>query len=430
MNHTPDMNDTPAYDVAVIGGGPAGMMAAITAAQAGAKVVLLEKNHNLGKKLLITGGGRCNVTNNKPNVREMLSQYKTEGKFLFSTFMQHGVAESMQWFESRDVPLKEENEGRLFPVTESAQTIRDVLADEIQKLGIEVRTHLQVNTLHREQSEFNIVCKNNQVIMARTCILATGGTARPETGSTGEGLQWLAKLGHTVVENSFALVPITLSTQWTKNLSGITLPECKVTVLADGKKYTTAKGKILFTHVGLTGPTILNLSKTIGELLSYGPVTIQLDVFPGVDSAKMNELMKTTLTNNINKKVRNSLSELLPTAVIKELLMQCGIDPDTQGNAVTKTERVRLIEYMKAVPLSVSGLLGKNKAVASAGGVLLKEIDFRTMESTIVPQLYLTGDVLNINRPSGGYSLQLCWSTGVVAGEHAANSAINKPNEA
>ena len=418
------MNTQLHYDVVVIGGGPAGMMAASKAAVRGAKVILLEKNPMLGKKLLITGGGRCNVTNNKPVVREMLSQYKSEGKFLFSTFMQHGVQESIDWFTDRSVPLKEENEGRLFPTTERAQTIRDALATELAKLQVVVHNTAPVTAMEKTDTGFEVSLFSGEKIYGRTCILATGGAARPETGSTGEGFEWLKKFGHTVVENTFALVPITLQTTWTKKLSGVTLPECKITLLADGLKHSAVKGKILFTHVGVTGPTILNMSKTVGELLSYGPVTLLIDVFPGIDSAEMNTMIQTVLRKNNNKKARNALADLVPTAVAKELLILCEIDGETQCNSVTKAQRVRLIALLKAIPLEVKGLLGKDKAVVSSGGVALEEIDFKTMESKLISGLYIVGDVLNINRPSGGYSLQLCWSTGAVAGVAAAHSQL------
>jgi len=411
------------YPVVVIGGGPAGMMAAASAAQSGVSVLLLEKNSHLGKKLLITGGGRCNVTNNKPVVREMLSQYQSEGKFLFSTFVQHGVQESIDWFNQRGVPLKEENEGRLFPLTQKAQTIRDALALELEKHPVTIQANAPVTSIQKEKDVFTIQLTDGQTLTADACIVATGGSARPETGSTGEGFEWLKQLGHTVVENTSALVPITLQSNWSKTLSGITMPECKITLLADGQKHSVVKGKILFTHVGVTGPTILNMSKTVGELLSYGPVTLSVDLFPGVDSAHMNTMIQDVLQKNNNKKVRNALAELLPAAVAKAMLTLCDIDGQTQCNSITKTQRVQLIELLKAVPLEVSGLLGKDKAVVSSGGVVLKEVDFRTMESKVVSHLYLVGDVLNVNRPSGGYSLQLCWSTGAVAGAAAAHSS-------
>jgi predicted Rossmann fold flavoprotein len=418
------------FDVVVIGGGPAGMMAASQASSHGAQVLLLEKNPILGKKLLITGGGRCNVTNNKPVVREMLSQYKSEGKFLFSPFMQHGVSESIEWFAERQVKLVEENEGRLFPESNSAQTIRDTLAMDLQQRKVEVQTGAQVRNIEKDEKCFSVTLTSGDVIKSRACIVATGGSARPETGSTGEGFEWLQGMGHTVKENSFALVPLTLHTSWSKKLSGITIPDCKITIVVDGQKHSSVKGKLLFTHVGVTGPTILNMSKTVGELLSYGNVILLVDLFPGADSAHMNDMVQTVLQNNANKKIRNAFTDILPTALIKEILLQCKIDTETQCNSVTKKERIALIEYLKAVPLEVSGLLGKDKAVVSSGGVVLEEIDFKTMESKVVPGLYLIGDVLNINRPSGGYSLQLCWTTGSVAGESAAGFVKSEQNKA
>lgn len=418
------------FDVVVIGGGPAGMMAASKAADTGATVLLLEKNPILGKKLLITGGGRCNVTNNKPVVREMLSQYRSEGKFLFSTFMQHGVAESMEWFASRNVALKEENEGRLFPESNSAQTIRDTLAEDLKQQQVYVQTNAAVTKIEQQAGNFHVTVQSGEVFQGKSCVVGTGGSARPETGSTGEGFRWLKSMGHTIKENSFALVPLTLHTQWTQKLSGITIPHCKITIVVDGQKHSAVKGKLLFTHVGVTGPTILNMSKTVGELLSYGAVTLLVDLFPGADSVQMNEMVRTILHDNANKKVRNAFSELLPAALSKEIVRQCHIDTETQCNSITKKERVALIEYLKAVPLEVSGLLGKEKAVVSSGGVVLEEIDFKTMESKVANGLHLVGDVLNINRPSGGYSLQLCWSTGSVAGEHAAKWALNEQNKA
>jgi hypothetical protein len=398
------------------------MMAAATAAGAGLKVVLLEKNRVLGKKLSITGGGRCNVTNNKPVVREMLSQYKTEGKFLFSPFMQHGVTESISWFTDKGVPFIEENEGRLFPHTQSAQTITDTMVNELNRTGVIVRLSVAVESVKPEAGGFVVQCQNGEVVSAKKCIVATGGTARPETGSTGEGFSWLQTLGHTVVENSFALVPLTIRDAWAKRLSGIAIKTCKITIVAEGKKLSAQTGKLLFTHVGVTGPTILNMSKTVGEFLLYGPVTLLLDLFPGVDSQAMNTLFSELFTRNNNKKVRNAFSELLPTALVKELLLLVDIDGETQCNAILREQRLRLLGLVKAVPLQVSGLLGKDKAVVSAGGVRLEEVNFKTMESKVVPGLFLVGDVLNINRPSGGYSLQLCWTTGFVAGSSAAKN--------
>lgn len=412
-------------DVVVIGGGPAGMMAALSAMQTSATVVLLEKNNVLGKKLLITGGGRCNVTNNKPVVREMLSMYKAEGKYLFSTFMQHGVKETLDWFTGHGVDTVEENEGRLFPSTKKAETIQQALVQALAKSDVQVMSESMVSAIIKTDDGFTINLSGGGTIEAKKCIVATGGTTRPETGSTGEGMRWLAALGHTIVPNSFALVPLTLKSDWTQTLSGLTLADIKLTIVADDKKHSSQEGKVLFTHVGVTGPTILNMSKTVGDLLEYADVTIKLDMFPGKDPAAVDQIIKDVFAADSNKKIRNALSQLFPAAFVKAVLEQCQIDAETKCNSVSRADRIKLGQYVKGVPLPVKGLLGKDKAIVSAGGVDLDEVDFKTMESKVVPGLYVIGDVLNINRPSGGYSLQLCWTTGAVAGEWAGKSAIN-----
>lgn len=397
------------------------MMAAARAAERGKRVLLLEKNPSLGKKLLITGGGRCNVTNNKPDVRTMLAEYKTAGKFLFSTFSQHGVRETTGWFRTRRVPFVEENDGRMFPKTEEAKTVYDVLVQELAKHKVEVKLKQEVTSIeHRAKSGiFTIHRSAGTPILARSCVIATGGTSRPETGSTGDGFVWAKSLGHTVVPNNFALVPLSLKNTFVKKLAGITLSKVKLSVYSDEKKHSTKEGKLLFTHVGVTGPTILNLSKTVGDLLVYSAVTIKVDLFPAYDAGAFKLKLREVLAIDSNKKLKNALSTLLPTTLISVLLEECGIDGDTACHSVSTADRVKLATTLKAWPLQVKGLLGANKAVVSAGGVALPEVNFKTMESRLVPGLFLVGDVLNIDRPSGGYSLQLCWSTGFVAGSCA-----------
>lgn len=409
------------WDVIVIGGGPAGMMAAATVGARGKRVLLLEKNPSLGKKLLITGGGRCNVTNNKTYIRTMQAQYKGVGKFLFSLFAQHGVKESIEWFESRGVKLKEENEGRLFPTTDSAKTIFDTLVAEMKKHRVTVRTKAGVESIVRDKKtgHFTITLENGDTLTAVSCVVATGGTSRPETGATGDGYAWLKKLGHTIVPNNFALVPLTLKNTWTKKLSGITLPNIKLTVFADGKKHSVSEGKILFTHVGVTGPTVLNMSKTVGELLAHSEVALMLDLFPKLDAGELKVSLRQKLADNSNKKLKNVLAEIIPTALAAGVLHELNILGDTPCHSVTTSDRALLTTFLKAVPLQVKGLLGADKAVVSSGGVPLTELNMKTMESTVVPHLYIAGDLLNIDRPSGGYSLQLCWSTGFVAGGNA-----------
>ncbi|OGZ43625.1 MAG: hypothetical protein A3C84_00570 [Candidatus Ryanbacteria bacterium RIFCSPHIGHO2_02_FULL_48_12] len=408
------------YDVVVIGGGPAGMMASGRAASRGRSVLLIEKNPNLGKKLLITGGGRCNVTNNKPEVRTMLAKYKRNDQFLFSAFTQFGVKEALEFFHERGMPTKEENEGRVFPVSNSAQSVWDVLLAYMKEGEVKVQTGLAVAGIASDPDTKHIIVKTKDgaEIVAKSCVVATGGVSRPETGSTGEGFGWLKKLGHTIIENDFALVPVALSDAWVKKLGGVTLKDIKLTTYQNDKKQESAKGSLLFTHFGVSGPTVLNMSSGIGELLKYGAVTIEVDMFPQVSIGDLRGRLQGILVLQSNKKIKNVLGELIPKALVLAMLEIAGVSGETANHSVSTEERKRLVALLKALPLHVSRLLGADKAVVSSGGVAITEVDFKTMQSRLVPNLYLVGDVLNIDRPSGGYSLQLCWTTGFVAGSN------------
>lgn len=406
------------YDVVVIGGGPAGMMAAGRAAERGRSVLLLEKNPGLGKKLLITGGGRCNVTNNKTEVRTMLEKYKGNDQFLFSAFAQFSVADALAFFNNRGMATKEENEGRVFPVSDSSKSVWDVLVNYMKEGGVKVQTGVEVAGLAAEKETGHIIIrtKDKKEIVGKTCIVATGGTSRPETGSTGEGFKWLAKLGHTIIQNDFALVPVALSDMWAKKLGGVTLQDIKLTTFQNSQKQASAKGKLLFTHFGISGPTVLNMSKEIGELLKYGEVMIEIDLFPKTDLGTLRKQLQVLLVAESNKKLKNVLNKLVPASLVTALLEIANINGETANHSVSTENRKKLVALLKSVPLHVSDLLGADKAIVSAGGVSLPEVHFKTMQSRLVPNLYLVGDVLNIDRPSGGYSLQLCWTTGFVAG--------------
>lgn len=408
------------WDVVIIGGGPAGMMAAGTAAERGKSALLLEKNSNLGKKLLITGGGRCNVTNNKPDNRAMLSKYKGNDQFLFSTFSQWNVESTLSFFNTRGMETKEENEGRIFPVSNSAQSVYDVLYEYMKQYGVQIHKSSTVAGITKSKTDgtFSILTKSGNKISATSVVLATGGTSRPETGSTGEGFTWLKKLGHTVVENDMALVPVALTDTWVKKLSGVVLSDIKMTTYQNKKSQEAYKGKLLFTHFGMSGPTVLNMSRDIGELLKYGDVTVMLDLFPSRDNGKLKGELQNILVEESNKKLKNVLAMFIPSALISPVLAIAEIDGETFCHSVRSEDRIKIIETVKAIPLHVKELLGKEKAIVSSGGVPLTEVDTKTMESNIVPGLYLVGDILNIDRPSGGYSLQLCWTTGHVAGKN------------
>ncbi len=409
------------WDVVVIGGGAAGMMAAGRAGELGKRVLLLEKNTVLGKKLLITGGGRCNVTNNKTNTREMLAKYKGNDQFLFSAFSQFDVTSTLSFFNDKGMPTKEENEGRIFPVSNSSQSVYDVLYAYMKKGDVEIRKSSIVTGIEKSKTDSTLIIrtKSGNDIHTHACIVATGGTSRPETGSTGEGFAWMKKLGHTIIDNDVALVPVALTDLWVKKISGTTLDEVRLTTYQNNQKQEAYKGKLLFTHFGISGPMVLNMSKDVGELLKYGPVEIMLDLFPTKDTSKIKNELQNILVTESNKKLKNVLGMMIPSQLITAILELTGIDGQTFNHSVSSEDRVKLVKQMKEIPLHVKGLLGKDKAVVSSGGVALTEVDFKTMQSRIVPNLYIIGDVLNIDRPSGGYSLQLCWTTGYVAGSHA-----------
>jgi len=408
------------WDVAVIGGGPAGMMAAGRAAERGRSVLLVEKNPTPGKKLLLTGGGRCNLTNNISDIRLMLAKYKKSGKFLFSAFSQFGAEETIEFFNSRGMATKEEDDGRIFPVSNQAQSVLDTLIRYMKKGGVEVRTNAAVSdlTVGAQKKHFNIQIKDGEEIKAKSCVIATGGAALPATGSTGDGFEWLKKLGHTIAENNLALAPIALKDGWAKKLSGIIVEDVKLTIFQNGRKYGAERGRLLFAHFGITGPMALNMSKEVGELVKHGEVILALDLFPALDQPSLKKKLQELFERESNKKLKNMLSLLIPSALAKEVLNIAGINGETPNHSVRSEDRTKLIALVKNIPLNVQGLLGADKAMASSGGVELREIDFKTMRSRLAPNLYVIGDALDIDRVSGGYSLQICWTTGFVAGDN------------
>lgn len=418
------MNKQKLYDVAVIGGGPAGMMAALTAAERGASVVLIEKNERLGKKLLITGGGRCNVTNATFDNRALAQKYGSKGKFLLSPLSQWSAQDTISFFEKRGMSTKVENESRVFPTSNSAQSVWDVLVLDLKKHGVTILTKTPVQEILRTKTTIRGLETSRGTIYAREYIIATGGTARPETGSSGEGFVWLKKLGHTVGKSDAALVPIKVAEPWVKNLQGLSFPKARVTLFENGVSRGGTIGKILFTHFGLSGPLILNMSRTIGEAMKESLVTLSIDLFPTLDHKALDEKFLTHLKTVQNKKWQNALKGFLPSLFTEYAIKLSAIDPEMLVNKIPRTARTEFIKKLKDLRVTPTALLGSEKAIVSSGGVTLEEIDFKTMRSRKITNLYLVGDVLDFNRPSGGFSLQICWTTGFVAGKSAAQHIV------
>jgi predicted Rossmann fold flavoprotein len=414
-------------DIAVIGGGAAGMMAAgfaahfLTKSGKKGRVLLLEKNDSLGKKLLITGGGRSNVTNNEPDTRLLLSKFKESEQFLFSAFSQWGVDHTLDFFQTRGMETKTEALKRVFPASNTAQSVWDALVAYMKEGGVEIISRSPVIELVKDGDKIVAAkLKNGKEIRAKKFILATGGLSHPETGSTGDGFEILKALGHKVEQPRAALVPITTSDEWTHKISGVSLQNIKLTIFQNSVKQGGIEGKMLFTHVGLSGPAVLNLSSEIGELLKYGEVVLELDLVPHLSYDTLNFKLQEVFKTHHTKKLKNALVDVIPGALVAPLAEISKINFETPCNSVSRDDRLKLVKLLKHIPTHPTGLLGVDKAIITSGGVALEEIDFKTMASRRYPNLYIVGDLLNIDRPSGGYSLQLCWTTGFVAGTSAA----------
>lgn len=407
------MNDK--YDLIVIGGGASGLMAAGTAASQGKKVLILEKNKVLGKKLKITGGGRCNVTNATYDVREFLKKFGKAEPFLHSTFSQFDIKDTFTFFEERKLPLVVEARNRAFPNTQKAMDVYKVIEKYCK--DCEIRTDQQVVKIHSDKGMITSVDTKTGKYIADNYLIATGGTSHPETGSTGDGFKWLKKLGHTVNNPSPDVVPLKVKDKWVKELSGTSLSFMKITFFVNNKKAFSEKGKILFTHFGLSGPLILNSAKKVRDLMYEGTVTAKIDCYPDTDLGMLDKKILKIFEDNKNKEYKNVVKDIVPEGMHNTLIgFHIVKDVHTKVHSISKEERKEIVNILKNMPLEIEGLMGMDRAVISDGGVPLTEVDTKTMKSKVIGNLYLTGDILHVNRPSGGYSLQLCWTTGYVAG--------------
>lgn len=404
------------FDVIVIGGGAAGLLAASVAAKQGQTVLLLEKNSVLGQKLRITGGGRCNITNAEPDLHTLLTRYGEAKPFLHTAFATYGVKETLEYFHSLGLSTKVEAENRVFPASEDANDVADTLIKALPKSKVTIKTDVVVKKLLAHDGQITGVRTSDGLYTATRYILATGGTSRPETGSTGDGYAWLKELGHTIITPAPSLVPLEVHEPWIEHLAGLSLSDTTITLFQNGVQFSKTKGKVLFTHHGLSGPGILNLSQMIGEALNQDPVEVRINTVPSLSEEELLAFLKDLPVSEPNRKLKNSLAILLPERLVEPILKTCHLDGERLVNSITRAERHRLTLTIRAFPLNVKKLLGTDKAIIASGGLALTEVDFKTMCTHKHKNLYVVGDLLNINRPSGGYSLQLCWTTGYLAG--------------
>lgn len=408
------------FDVIVVGGGASGLMAAGRAAERGKKVLLLEKNKKLGEKLKISGGGRCNITNAEYDEHVLLRAYGKAEQFLYSTFAQFGVKDTFSFFESRGLPLVVQARKRAFPATEKTEDVIAVLRAYVQAGSVVVKTSTPVTRVNLVKGLVTSVMSGKETYVADEYIFATGSVSHPETGSTGDGFGWLKELGHTVHEPTPTIVPLATKEEWSKTLAGVSLSFMKITFFVEGKKAFSQTGKVLFTHFGLSGPLILNSAHKVADLLYDGLVTATIDTYPHTDLGALEHTLISVFDKNKNKTLKNIVKEFVPNGTSKGVILLLAeyLDVTKKVHSVTKEERKIITRLLKALPLTVAGLMGFDRAVVADGGVTLGEVDMRTMRSKKIKNLFITGDLLNINRPSGGFSLQLCWSTGYVAGTH------------
>jgi predicted Rossmann fold flavoprotein len=408
------------YDVIVIGGGASGMMAAGRAAERGKKVLIIEKNKQLGEKLKISGGGRCNITNAEEDVRMLLKNYGNAEQFLYSVFAQFSNKDTFNFFEKLGLPLVVQARKRAFPYTEKSIDVFHALDQYMKAGGVQVKNNSPVSNIISSDGSIQGIAIGKHIVTAKTYILATGGVSHPETGSTGDGFHWLETLGHSVAKPTPTIVPLAVKEPWVKSLSGVSLSFMKITFYVEGRKKFFKTGKLLFTHFGLSGPLILNAAGKVGDLMQEGTVTATIDAYPDTDHGAVEQKIITIFDANKNKLLKNVFDLIVPHGMIEAVFsLVPTIDRETKVHSVTKEQRKALVEVLKALPVTITGLMGLDRAVVADGGIPLTEINMKTMRSKLFSNLFITGDLLHITRPSGGFSLQLCWTTGFVAGSNA-----------
>ena len=405
-----------AFDVVVIGGGPAGLMAAITAAWAGKTVVLLEKNDRLGKKLLITGKGRCNVTNDC-TADEVLKNTPRNGKFLFSAMAAFPPEKAKQFFEDAGCQLKTERGNRVFPVSDRSQSVLEALQRELKNAGVTVRT-AKVLSIERDEAGVIGVATNSGFFESRKVILATGGASYPATGFTGDGYKFARLLGHTIVEPVGSLVPLETAGNDAPDMQGLALKNVAVKLLnPKGKAVYKDFGEMLFTHFGISGPIVLSASAHIGKGEGW---KLSIDLKPALEEHKLDDRILRDLEMYQNRSMENALTDLLPRSMIPVILRRIGVDGSLQANSFTKQNRRALVETLKGFTLDITGKRPVAEAIITSGGVKAGEIDPKTMASKKVPGLYFAGEIIDCDAYTGGFNLQIAWATGFAAGKAVA----------
>ena len=415
--------------VVVIGGGPAGMMAAITSAENGNNVTLLEKNKNLGKKLLITGKGRGNITSSL-TMEDFIKNTPGNGMFLYSAFNQFTNKDIIKFLNEQGLTVKEERGNRIFPTTDKAQDVLNCFERKLKNLkNVKIMYEMPISEIlvNEENTVIGVKCQNKKVISADKVILATGGKSYPITGSTGDGYEMAKKLGHTITKIKPSLVPLeTYEQELHQSLQGLSLRNIKIKLIDTSKNKLIYEdfGEMLFTHFGVSGPVILSASahlvryKKIDELLENKKIKLSIDLKPALTEEKLNDRILRDFEELKNKSFKNSLDKLLPQKLIPVIIEYSGINPEKQVNSITKQERLTLVNLLKEFDVTIKKFRKIDDGIITSGGVSIKEVNPKTMESKIVSGLYFAGEILDVDSYTGGFNLQIAYSTGFVAGNN------------
>lgn len=412
----------------VVGGGPAGMMAAVVAAEQGNNVTILEKMEALGKKLLITGKGRCNVTNSA-DMEEFMKNIPENAKFLYSAFSRFNNEDIVQFLNSQGVATKVERGGRVFPVSDKAADVLNAFTKKLKKLNVKTKLNFAVTRIIEENGvAVGVEGKHNdksEKILADKIILATGGKSYPITGSTGDGYKIAETLGHTITPLKPSLVPVTCeekSKKLCQEMQGLSLKNIAIKVKCEDNIIYEDFGEMLFTHYGLSGPIILSASailiryKNIENLLQENKIKLYIDLKPALDEEKLDNRILRDFEELKNKQLKNSFDRLLPKKMIQPIIKVIGINPEKRINEITKEERKKIVQTLKHFELTIGGFRSIEEAIITSGGISIKEINPKTMESKIIKGLYLAGEIIDLDAFTGGYNLQIAWSTGYVSG--------------
>lgn len=401
--------------VLVVGGGAAGMFAAIFAAYNGNEVHIFEKNEKLGKKLYITGKGRCNITN-ASDMETLMNSVVTNSKFLYSSFYGYTNQDVIDFFERIGVRTKIERGNRVFPVSDHSSDVIAGLTQELQQLGVEIHLHTAVKKIVGKDKFEYVELASGQKVMGDACIVATGGFSYQTTGSTGDGYKFAKELGHQVTEILPALVPLNVKEWYAKELQGLSLRNVKAAIYDGKKKLYDDFGEMLFTHYGVSGPLMLSASSYIGKILKDREVKLIIDLKPALTTEQLDQRVLRDFEENMNKQFKNAIGKLFPTKLIPIMLELSGIDPDKKVNLINKEERQQFVSLIKNFTMTITGLRDYNEAIITKGGIKVKEINPSTMESKLVQGIYFVGEVLDLDALTGGFNLQIAWSTGYAAG--------------